>query len=101
MLNKDGDEENVEFDDQAEYDYMLKEYAGDVLPSFALCLPEATFEKYFEKVLIYLLKILNNSESSPAEESFVIGVVGETVANLSNLNAKTAQKLYAGLIYIF
>ena len=89
-----GDEDSEE--NLAEYDYMLKEYAGDVIPSFALCLPEPYFKAYFEKACVFLVKILNKSESSPAEKSFAIGVVGETLSNLDSIDASLAQKLFSG-----
>jgi hypothetical protein len=75
---------------------MLKEYAGDVIPSLALCLPENLFENYFEKAIIFLIRILNKSESSMAEKSFAIGVIGETIGNLENVPALRAQQLFAG-----
>jgi hypothetical protein len=92
-----------DFDENlAEYDYMLKEYAGDIIPSFALCLPEQYFNAYFEKAVIFLIRILNKSESSSAEKSFAIGVVGETLSNLEKIDSFKAQKLFTGnLIYNF
>ncbi|CAF0848327.1 unnamed protein product [Brachionus calyciflorus] len=82
-------------DNEAEYDYMLKEYAGDVLPSLALCLNNDLFDNYFEKVLVYLIRLLNKSESTTAEKSFVIGVVGETCANIENIKSIRAQQLFS------
>jgi hypothetical protein len=35
-MNKDNEADDIE-DNLAEYDYMLKEYAGDIIPSLALC----------------------------------------------------------------
>jgi len=92
--NKNDDCDDFE-ENQAEYDYMLKEYAGDVIPSLALCLPENLFENYFEKAIIFLIRILNKSESSMAEKSFAIGVIGETIGNLENVPALRAQQLFA------
>ena len=83
-------------DNQAEYDYMLKEYAGDVIPSLALCLPENMFDVYFEKCLAYLVNTLNKEDATVAEKSFVIGVVGETISNLENVKAGRAQQLFTG-----
>ena len=94
MVNNE-ESANIE-DNEAEYDYMLKEYAGDVLPSLALCLNDSLFDNYFEKVLVYLFRLLNKSESTNAEKSFVIGVVGETVANLENIKANRAKQLFSG-----
>lgn len=95
MENKDEECDEDLDDNLAEYDYMLKEYAGDVIPSFALCLPEQYFSAYFEKACVYLIKILNKEESSPAEKSFAIGVVGETLTNLESIDAVKAQKLFS------
>ena len=75
---------------------MLKEYAGDVIPSLALCLPENIFENYFEKAIIFLTRILNKNESSMAEKSFAIGVIGETIGNLENVPILRVQYLFTG-----
>lgn len=93
MENKNDDCDDLE-ENLAEYDYMLKEYAGDVIPSLALCLPENLFENYFEKAVIYLIRILNKSESSMAERSFAIGVIAETISNLESINPLRAQQLF-------
>ena len=100
MENKE-EECDEDFDENlAEYDYMLKEYAGDVIPSLALCLPESYFYAYFEKAIVFLIRILNKSESSSAEKSFAIGVVGETLCNLENIDPFKAQKLFTGILLI-
>ena len=83
-------------ENQAEYDYMLKEYAGDCIPSLAMCLTENMFEAYFDKMLEFLLRLLNKPDASIAEQSFVIGVVGETISNLTAISAARAQKLFTG-----
>lgn len=94
MENKDEEVDEDLDDNLAEYDYMLKEYAGDIIPSLALCLPQEYFNAYFEKACVYLIKILNKSESSAAEKSFSIGVVGETLTNLDTIETGRAQKLF-------
>lgn len=95
QMENNEEECNDDLDENlAEYDYMLKEYSGDIIPSLALCLPETQFTAYFEKICIYLIKILNKSESSNAEKSFAIGVVGETISNLETINANQAHKLF-------
>lgn len=100
MENKDEECDEDLDDNLAEYDYMLKEYAGDVIPSFALCLPEQYFSAYFEKACVFLIKILNKEESSPAEKSFAIGVIGETLANIESIDAVRAQKLFSGIFFV-
>ena len=99
-MNKDNEVEDIE-DNLAEYDYMLKEYAGDIIPSLALCLPENAFDAYFEKCLVFLIKSLNKPDSTIAEKSFVIGVVGETVSNLENVQVARAQQLFNGKLYFY
>ena len=87
-------------ENQAEYDYMLKEYAGDCIPSLALCLAESMFDAYFDKMLDFLLRLLNKPDSSIAEQSFVIGVVGETISNLTSIGSNRAQKLFTGKLAV-
>ena len=100
IAQDDDSEDQMKLDDldenQAEYDYMIKEYAGDLVPALALCLPDEIFDKYFEKVLHFLHRILNKTESSIAEKSFVIGVIGETVCNMNSLNQQKAVLIYKG-----
>lgn len=74
---------------------MLKEFAGDVIPSLALCIPENIFYNYFEKACLFLVRLLNKSESTFAEKSFAIGVIGETISNLDNVPTLKAQQLFA------
>jgi hypothetical protein len=100
MENKEEECDEDLDENLAEYDYMLKEYAGDVLPSFAVCLPEQYFNAYFEKAIVYLIRILNKSDSSTAEKSFAIGVVGETLSNLETIDGFRAQKLFTGINYL-
>ncbi len=88
------DQDNDEEENLAEYDYMLKEYAGDIVPALALCLPSDCFNTFFEQVCVFLIKILNKSESTSAEKSFSIGIVGETLTNMETLNGDSAQKLF-------
>lgn len=95
MENKEEDCEEELDENLAEYDYMLKEYAGDVIPSLALCLPTPYFNSYFEKACTFLIKILNKPESSSAEKSFAIGVVGETLSNLESIEPVRAQQLFS------
>ena len=95
VMNKDEESDDLE-ENQAEYDYMLKEFAGDCIPSLALCLTENLFEAYFEKVAHLLIRILKKPESSTAEKSFVIGVIGETIGNLENISTQKAIALFNG-----
>ena len=87
-------------ENQAEYDHMLKEVAGDIIPSLALCLPENMFDVYFEKCLGFLLNTLNKPDVTSAEKTFVIGVVGETVGNLEHLKSARAQQLFSGKLFV-
>jgi hypothetical protein len=99
VINKDADDQDEE--NLAEYDHMLKEYAGDVIPSLALCLPEVEFDKYFEKVLVYLIRLLNKPETTLAEKSFVIGVIGESISNVQMISLNRSQQLFAGKVDSF
>ncbi len=83
-------------EDEAECYKMLKEYAGDIVPGLALSLPDVIFDPYFEKVLAHLLHMLNKSDSTNAELSFVIGVIGETVANMELVKSERAKQLLNG-----
>jgi len=61
IAQDDDGEDQMKLDDldenQAEYDYMIKEYTGDLVLASALCLPDEIFDKYFEKVLHFLHRI--------------------------------------------
>ena len=87
-------------EDEAECYKMLKEYAGDIVPGLALSLPDVMFDPYFEKVLAHLLHMLNKSDSTNAELSFVIGVIGETVANMELVKPERAKQLLNGKLLI-
>jgi hypothetical protein len=95
-MNKEDEISGTDYEDtQAEYDYVLKEFAGDCIPSLALCLPGQSFDPFFQRILVDLFRILQKSESSPSEKSFVIGVVGETISNLDVVPAPRAQQLFS------
>jgi len=87
-------------ENQAEYDYMLKEVAGDIIPSLALCLPENMFDAYFEKCLGFLINTVNKADATIGEKSFVIGVVGETVSNLESVKSARANQLFSGKLVV-
>lgn len=80
---------------------MIKEYAGDLLPALALCLPYDLFDKYFDKVLQFLYRLINKPESTVAEKSFVIGVIGETISNLDNMDQFKAVNIFKGKELLF
>jgi hypothetical protein len=86
----------LEEETQAEYDYVLKEYAGEVIPSLAACLPGNMFDSFFQKISIDLFRLMHKTESSPSEQSFVIGVIGEAICNLDVLMSATAERLFSG-----
>jgi hypothetical protein len=75
---------------------VLKEYAGEVIPSLAACLPGNLFDPFFQKISVDLFHIMHKSESSPSEQSFVIGVIGEAISNLDLLLPATAERLFSG-----
>lgn len=95
MINKTSESSDVD-ENEAEYDFILKEYAGDILPSLALCLDIKLFDSFFSNMLVYLIKLLNKPESNVTEKSFVIGVIGETIANLDMIRDDISQQLFTG-----
>lgn len=79
-------------EDDAEYDFILKEYAGEILPSMALCLDHNSF---FSNIIDFLSKILTKPNSTSTEISFSIALIGEIVNNLDRINNLPAQKLFS------
>ncbi|KAK3601657.1 hypothetical protein CHS0354_038220 [Potamilus streckersoni] len=73
------DKEEEEEDGQdAEYDGMLIESAGDVIPIMAKLMGGPAFTPFFSSFLTDLLKRLKQT-SSDAEKSFAVGTLAETI----------------------
>ncbi|XP_013410822.1 importin-4-like [Lingula anatina] len=85
-------EEDTE-DDEAEYDLMLIEHAGDVISHLAKAAGGAQFAPYMAGFLPELLKRLKKN-SSIAEKSFAIGTLAETTEALGPAIGPFVQHLY-------
>ena len=81
---------------EAQCHKQLKEYAGDVVPSLALCLPGDKFAPFFEQTMRYWLATFAKADTSLVEKSFLIGVIGETIGNMDAITANVAQSLFNG-----
>lgn len=79
-----GDEADDE-DQQAEYDAMLQEFAGEGIPLLASAVPADTFLPYLNELLPL---IMNKSKSSctVADRSFSLGTIGETLQSLCGVS---------------
>ncbi|XP_074616822.1 importin-4-like isoform X2 [Acropora palmata] len=89
-----GDDEDVDdSDQQAEYDAMLIEYAGDVLPSLASAIGGAAFAPYFAGFLPLLLKKTRKSCPVP-DKSFAIGTISEILLNMGHAIVPFVQPLF-------
>uniref|UniRef100_A0A8C4SHZ2 Importin 4 n=1 Tax=Erpetoichthys calabaricus TaxID=27687 RepID=A0A8C4SHZ2_ERPCA len=77
-------QDNEDYDDdeqeQAEFDSMLQEYAGEGIPLLAKACGVQTFAPYFAGFLPLLLP--KTKSSSVADRSFSIGTIAETLAAL-------------------
>jgi hypothetical protein len=88
------DAEDDELDDEhAEYDSMLIENAGELLPTLAKLLGGPTFAPYFAGILPELLKKLKKS-NKVAEKSFAIGTISETIDALGDATSHFVGALY-------
>ncbi|XP_015777738.1 PREDICTED: importin-4-like [Acropora digitifera] len=89
-----GDDEDVDdSDQQAEYDAMLIEYAGDILPSLASAIGGAAFAPYFAGFLPLLLKKTRKSCPVP-DKSFAIGTISEILLNMGHAIVPFVQPLF-------
>ncbi|CAC5376943.1 IPO4 [Mytilus coruscus] len=88
------DEDTLEDDDQqAEFDGMLIESAGDVLPAMAKLLGGDIFLPFFRSFLVDLLKRLKET-SSVAEKSFAVGTLAETLLACGQVSVNFVDQLY-------
>ncbi|XP_015772090.1 PREDICTED: importin-4-like, partial [Acropora digitifera] len=89
-----GDDDDVDdSDQQAEYDAMLIEYAGDTLPSLASAIGGAAFAPYFAGFLPLLLKKTRKSCPVP-DKSFAIGTISEILLNMGHAIVPFVQPLF-------
>ncbi|XP_076449742.1 importin-4-like [Babylonia areolata] len=87
------DEEEDEDDQQAEYDGMLIESAGDVLPVMARLMGGPTFSPFFASFLTDLLKRLKQT-SSTSEKSFAVGTLAEVIESIGETTVTFVDTLY-------
>ncbi|XP_052817169.1 importin-4-like [Mya arenaria] len=88
-----GEEAEEEEDEQAEFDGMLIESAGDVIPVMAKLVGGENFLAFFAGFLPDLLKRMRQT-SSTAEKSFAVGTLGETIDAVGPSISMYAETLY-------
>ncbi|XP_041717455.1 importin-4 isoform X2 [Coregonus clupeaformis] len=87
---QDGGGDEAEDDEQqAEYDAMLQEFAGEGIPLLASAVPADTFQPYLNELLPL---IMNKAKSSctVADRSFSVGTLGEILQSLVNVSGGRA-----------
>ncbi|KAM8961445.1 importin-4 [Pelodytes ibericus] len=82
---------------QAELDAMLVEYAGEGIPLVAAAVGGAMFAPYFAGFLPLLLSKAKPS-CTPAEKSFAVGTLAETVVALGSATAQFVPQILPALI---
>ncbi|XP_078355887.1 importin-4-like, partial [Oculina patagonica] len=89
-----GDDDDVDdSDQQAEFDAMLIEYAGDILPSLATAVGGQIFAPYFAGFLPLLLK--KTRKSCPvSDKSFAIGTISEVLLAMGHAIVPFVQHLF-------
>ncbi|KAK7114904.1 importin-4-like [Littorina saxatilis] len=87
------DQEEDEDEQQAEYDGMLIESAGDVLPIMARLMGGEAFSPFFASFLTDLLKRLKQT-SSTAEKSFAVGTLAEVIESIGHTTILFVDTLY-------
>ncbi|XP_064416459.1 importin-4 [Latimeria chalumnae] len=92
--NEEGEEEDEQ---QAEYDAMLIEYAGEGIPLLAGAVGGHGFAPYFAGFLPLLLSKLKPT-SSLAEKSFAVGTIAETVEALGPAATQFVPRLLPVLL---
>lgn len=90
---QDDDDDVEDSDQQAEFDAMLIEYAGDVLPSLATAVGGQIFAPYFAGFLPLLLK--KTRKSCPvSDKSFAIGTISEVMLAMGHAIVPFVQHLF-------
>jgi len=94
MACQDEEDADAELDDQlAEYDALLIEGAGDVLPAVAKAIGGEAFAPYLVALLPDLLKMLKPS-SPTADKSFAVGTLAESISAIGATASAFVQSLY-------
>ncbi|XP_015251775.1 PREDICTED: importin-4 isoform X2 [Cyprinodon variegatus] len=94
-----GNDETDDEDQQAEYDAMLQEYAGEGIPLVTSSVPADQFAPYLHDLLPLLMN-KTKSTCTVADRSFSIGTIGEILHALVNVSGGRglAGRLSNGLL---
>ncbi|XP_036305721.1 importin-4 isoform X5 [Pipistrellus kuhlii] len=90
-------EEEEEDEDQAEYDAMLLEYAGEAIPALAAAAGGDTFAPFFAGFLPLLL-CKTKQGCTVAEKSFAVGTLAESIQGLGAASAQFVSRLLPVLL---
>uniref|UniRef100_A0A9L0RYF5 Importin 4 n=1 Tax=Equus caballus TaxID=9796 RepID=A0A9L0RYF5_HORSE len=93
---QDTDEEEEE-EDQAEYDAMLLEHAGEAIPALAAAAGGDTFAPFFAGFLPLLL-CKTKQGCTVAEKSFAVGTLAESIQGLGTASAQFVSRLLPVLL---
>ncbi|XP_028747965.1 importin-4 [Peromyscus leucopus] len=86
------EEEEDEEGDQAEYDAMLLEHAGEAIPALAAAAGGQAFAPFFASFLPLLLSKTKQS-CTVAEKSFAVGTLAESIQGLGAASAQFVSRL--------
>uniref|UniRef100_A0A8D1UIS7 Importin 4 n=1 Tax=Sus scrofa TaxID=9823 RepID=A0A8D1UIS7_PIG len=92
---QDADEEEEE--DQAEYDAMLLEHAGEAIPALAAAAGGDAFAPFFAGFLPLLL-CKTKQGCTVAEKSFAVGTLAESIQGLGAASAQFVSRLFPALL---
>ncbi|XP_049624372.1 importin-4 isoform X2 [Suncus etruscus] len=90
-------EEGEEEEEQAEYDAMLLEHAGEALPALAAAAGGDTFAPFFAGFLPLLL-CKTKQGCTVAEKSFAVGTLAESIQGLGTASAQFVSRLLPVLL---
>ncbi|XP_014941645.3 importin-4 [Acinonyx jubatus] len=93
---QDTDEEEEE-EDQAEYDAMLLEHAGEAIPALAAAAGGDAFAPFFAGFLPLLLCKMKQG-CTVAEKSFAVGTLAESIQGLGGASAQFVSRLLPVLL---
>ncbi|XP_054572446.1 importin-4 isoform X2 [Eptesicus fuscus] len=88
-------EEDDDDEDQAEYDAMLLEYAGEAIPALAAAAGGDTFAPFFAG---FLPLLLCKTGCTVAEKSFAVGTLAESIQGLGAASAQFVSRLLPVLL---
>ncbi|KAL0602788.1 Importin-4 [Plecturocebus cupreus] len=94
---QDTDEAEEEEEDQAEYDAMLLEHAGEAIPALAAAAGGDSFAPFFAGFLPLLL-CKTKQGCTVAEKSFAVGTLAESIQGLGAASAQFVSRLLPVLL---